>query len=89
MPTTIAHKATIESGDKVLILDADDNCIKTADAPTVGSAPPASPSSFTLNVKDYGAVGDGITDDTTAFNDAVAAVIASTDTRTLYLPRGK
>lgn len=37
------------------------------------------------NVQDYGATGDGLTDDTSAINSAVAALSAHT---TLYFPPG-
>lgn len=39
-----------------------------------------------LNVKDFGAVGNGIADDTTAFTDAIAASIAQI--KCLYIPNG-
>lgn len=38
-----------------------------------------------LNVRDYGAVGDGVTDDTAAINAAVADL---RDGETLYIPAG-
>lgn len=41
---------------------------------------------LTLNVKDYGAVGDGATNDTAAINLAIAAL---TNYATLYFPTGK
>ncbi|HEY6244537.1 MAG TPA: glycosyl hydrolase family 28-related protein [Pyrinomonadaceae bacterium] len=40
-----------------------------------------------FNVKDYGAVGDGSTDDTTAINSAIAALNAAGN-GTLYFPSG-
>jgi hypothetical protein len=40
----------------------------------------------TLNVKDYGALGDGVTNDTTAVNAAIAAM---TNNSSLYFPAGK
>lgn len=39
-----------------------------------------------INVKDYGAVGDGVTNDTAAVNSAIAAL---TNYSTLYFPSGK
>jgi len=40
-----------------------------------------------INVKDYGAKGDGTTDDTTALSDALAALVAAGG-GTLYIPPG-
>lgn len=41
------------------------------------------------NVKDYGAVGNGTTDDTAAFNAAIAAAFVDADTGgTVYIPNG-
>jgi hypothetical protein len=40
----------------------------------------------TLNVKDYGAVGDGVTDDTTAMMNAFNAAVAQS--KTAYVPNG-
>ena len=39
----------------------------------------------TLNVKDYGAMGDGVTDDTASINAAAADL---RDGETLYIPAG-
>lgn len=42
-----------------------------------------------LNVKDYGAVGDGMTDDTSAINAAIAAVVAQSSVGgTVFFPQG-
>ncbi len=41
-----------------------------------------------INVRDYGAVGDGIADDTEAIQRAADAAQNSPDTRTVYLPAG-
>ena len=42
---------------------------------------------YTINVKNYGAVGDGATDDTAAINAAIAAA-STKSAKTLYLPMG-
>lgn len=42
---------------------------------------------YTINVKNYGAVGDGATDDTAAINAAIAFA-ATKSTKTLYFPMG-
>lgn len=42
---------------------------------------------ITINVKDYGAVGDNINDDTSAINSAISALPSSNSI--LYFPRGK
>ena len=39
----------------------------------------------TINVKDYGAVGDGVTNDWTAFSNAIAAAAG----KTIFVPAGK
>jgi len=49
--------------------------------------PPVIASTAALNVKDFHAVGDGITDDTAAFNDALGA-LATTNGGTLLIPPG-
>lgn len=41
-----------------------------------------------VNVLDYGAVGDGVNDDTSAFIAAIAALTAGTVTEVLYIPPG-
>lgn len=48
-----------------------------------------------VSVRDYGAIGDGVTNDTLAFQDAINAVVAGTNpypggnaNRTLYIPSG-
>ncbi len=41
---------------------------------------------LTVNVKDYGAVGDGSTDDTSAINSAITALVSH---GTLFFPSGK
>jgi hypothetical protein len=41
-----------------------------------------------ISIKDYGAVGDGTADDTTAFANFLTAVQTSTSSRTGYIPKG-
>lgn len=42
---------------------------------------------FTINVKDFGAIGDGVADDTSALQSAINSAI--TNKRSIYLPAGK
>lgn len=42
---------------------------------------------MTVNVKDYGAVGDGVTDDTDAIRAAIEAVLEAGG-GTIFLPEG-
>jgi pectate lyase-like protein len=46
-------------------------------------------SSGVINVKDYGAVGDGTTDDSTAIQNAITAWLATTNKPTLFFPAGR
>lgn len=41
-----------------------------------------------INVRDFGAVGDGVTDDTDAFAKAMAALVASAEGGAFYIPPG-
>jgi len=41
-----------------------------------------------INVRDYGAMGDGVTDDTEAIQQAINALESSTDYNTLFFPSG-
>lgn len=41
-----------------------------------------------FNVKDYGAAGDGVTDDTDAINTTITSALASTPIGTVYFPCG-
>ncbi len=50
--------------------------------------PGAIPNLPAVNVKDYGAVGDGITDDTSAINDAINYVNAHAEVGMVYFPSG-
>lgn len=68
---------------------------------TTGNLPTSRIDNIPLNVKDYGAVGDGVTDDTVALRNAFAACFPSTPTYTiggvdyyratnaLYIPPGQ
>jgi polygalacturonase len=44
--------------------------------------------SQTINIKDYGAKGNGTTNDTPAFNKAIYAIYATGKSQTIYLPVG-
>ena len=57
-----------------------------ADGTVSATTPSFSATSVVINVKDYGAVGDGSTDDTTAIKNAITACGAGD---TLYFPKGK
>lgn len=41
------------------------------------------------NVRDYGATGNGTTDDTAAFNSAISALLATTTGGTVFIPSGQ
>ena len=58
------------------------------DPPFTGSVPTNAEAKLaqTVSVKDFGAVGDGVTDDTLAINNALAAV--STTAQSVYFPAG-
>ena len=58
------------------------SCVRDEDAPK-----PANPRLSGVNVKDYGAVGDGVTDDTAALQAAVSAVLAGGG-GAIFLPQG-
>jgi hypothetical protein len=71
--------------------DIADNAITSAKLPAAGSAALRTLKTLLqipLSIKDFGAVGDGTTDDTAAYNSFIAAVAAS-DIRHGYLPKGK
>lgn len=42
-----------------------------------------------FNVRDFGAAGDGTTDDTTAFQAAITAALASSSIKTVFVPDGR
>ncbi len=75
-----------------------DQNVKTTGTPTFGSVAIGSNAgkrttksglNIIVNVKDYGATGDGVTNDTAAVNLAIAAVIAAGSYATLYFPPGR
>ena len=70
--TDQTSKTTPASTDSVLIYSVADSALRKA---TVASLV-ASPVTYTFNVKTYGAVGNGTTDDSTAFANAINAAIA-------------
>ena len=51
----------------------------------------AAPCSYIINVKDFGAVGDGVVDDTSAIRTAVAAAggINSTEPRVVFFRKSR
>ncbi|MFC4527578.1 hypothetical protein ISN76_07595 [Dyella halodurans] len=59
--------------------------------PTQASAQSSSPSTIWTNVKTFGAVGDGVTDDTSAILAAIATPQQNNDFRegVLYFPAGQ
>ena len=61
--------------------------VQAAIAEVNARIPVASNSATYVNVKDYGAIGNGVADDTTAINTALA-VLNGTLGGTLYFPRG-
>lgn len=67
-------------------ISSDTNLAVTA--PVVLTGDTVSVTQFTFNVKNYGAVGDGSTNDAAAIDSAVAAVIAATTGGVLYFPAG-
>lgn len=67
---------------KVVVKDADDNLIYSLDNYVTSESDSGQ---ISANVKAYGAVGDGVTDDTAA---VMAAVAAMTSNSALYFPGG-
>lgn len=76
---------TFESGAEIPLTIASDAADDVV--PNIGwvKANTAS-SSYYINVKDYGAVGDGITNDTTSIQNAIAAIPATGGT--VFFPKG-
>lgn len=68
--------------DAVVPLDQLPDEVKTA-----GGTPPVGQGELVYNVQDFGAVGDGVTDDLAAINDAIDAAVASYG-GTVWFPRG-
>jgi len=71
--------------------------VSTTDAFQVSYTPPftnSTPTNVgdklaqTISVKDFGAVGDGITDDTAAIQAAINSLIGTNGPRVVYFPRG-
>jgi hypothetical protein len=62
--------------------------ITAADAAAARSAIGAATKEYFVNIKDYGAVGDGTTDDTEAIEAAHAAILANSGKGTLFFPAG-
>lgn len=61
----------------------------TANYPNNSGVASIVPRPYYIDVRDYGAKGDGVTDDTVAIQAAVNAVGSSNDTKTIYFPAGQ
>lgn len=68
---------------KFVLKDASANTIWTVDHITGGST------NYTLNVKDFGALGDGVTDDTAAIQAAITTAGNLASGATVFFPDGK
>lgn len=81
---TTAEHANFTGAQGELTVDTDKNALVLHDGATQGGIQMARESA--VNVLDYGAKGDGTTDDTSAIQAAAAA--ATTNKRALYAPAG-
>lgn len=91
--TTVTFSTGVSAGAKVKFTSAIQLTGSTVDSSTVAYVPPFIGSIATttenklsqfMSVKDFGAVGDGVTDDTVAIRNAVAVGAG----RTIFFPKG-
>lgn len=83
--TTTAKQAQLETTFEQLIINAGNSNAEIVDARGGFDTLRKKLDSYVINVKDFGAKGDGITDDTTAIQNAINSLNAGC---TLFIPTG-